>query len=168
MKVSALSKGTRAKLALLLALSFNPEVLVLDEPTTGLDPAARRNFIETILGNYQETGKTIFLSSHLLNEFAGLLDHVAFLKEGKLQLVSRVDELHKRMKRARLVFTDGVPAGFTVTGALNVRSNGREALVTLQNYDAERTPAELMKIGANHVSFEELTLEDIFVDLVGS
>ena len=167
-QVQNLSKGMRAKLALLLALSFNPDVLVLDEPTTGLDPAARRNFIETILGHYQETGKTIFLSSHLLNEFAGLLDHVAFLKEGKLSLVSRVDELHRRMKRARLVFAEGIPSGFAVPGMLTARTNGREALVTLRDFDPERTPAEMEKLGATHVSIEELTLEDIFVDLVGS
>ncbi|MFH1739827.1 MAG: ABC transporter ATP-binding protein [bacterium] len=167
-RVDDLSKGMRAKLALLLVLSFDPEMLVLDEPTGGLDPAARRNFIETVLGRFQETGKTILVSSHLINEFAGLLDHVAFLKNGKLHLDSRLDDLHQRMKRARLVFPDQVPAGFAVPGALAVRSNGRESLVTLQDFDPQRTPEELRKTGAANIEIEELTLEDIFVDLVGS
>ncbi len=167
-RVENLSKGMRAKLALLLALSFDPEMLVLDEPTGGLDPAARRSFIETILGKYQETGKTIFLSSHLMNEFAGLLDHVAFMREGRIELVSRLDELHKRMKRVRLVFDKCVPPDLRIDGAVSVRTNGREAVATLRTFDSERTPDALKQTGADNVTVEELTLEDIFVELVGS
>jgi len=166
-KVDALSKGMRAKLALLLALSFKPEMLVLDEPTGGLDPAARRSFIETILARYQEEGKTIFVSSHLLNEFSGLIDHVAFIKDGRMQLESSTEALHQRMKRARLVFENQVPPGFSFEGALAVRSNGRECLVTVQDFDSERTPKALAQTGAASVQIEEMTLEDIFVDWVG-
>lgn len=166
--VSALSKGARAKLALLLALAFEPDLLILDEPTGGLDPAARRNFIETILGRYQESGKTILVSSHLLNEFGGLIDYVAFIKEGKLELVSRLDELHQKMKRARLVFDSGVPSDLQVPGALTQRTNGREAVVTCRNFDPQQTPDQLSQTGASNVTIEDLTLEDIFVDLVGS
>ncbi len=166
--VSALSKGARAKLALLLALAFEPDLLILDEPTGGLDPAARRNFIETILGRYQESGKTILVSSHLLNEFGGLIDHVAFIKEGKLELVSRLDELHQKMKRARLVFDSGVPNDLQVPGALTQRTNGREAVLTCRNFDPQQTPNQLSQTGASNVTIEDLTLEDIFVDLVGS
>jgi len=167
-KVNSLSKGMKAKLALLLALAFEPEMLILDEPTGGLDPAARRNFIETILGHYQEQGKTILVSSHLLNEFSGLLDEVAFIKAGKVELVSKLDELHKRMKRARLVFDEGVPSGLTIPDSLNLRVNGREAVVTCQHFDSLKTPDELKKTGASNVIIEDLSLEDIFVDLVGS
>ena len=167
-RVDDLSKGMRAKLALLLALSFDPDMLILDEPTGGLDPAARRSFIETILGRYQEAGKTIFVSSHLLNEFSGLLDHVAFMKDGQLQLTSRLDDLHARIKRARLVFEEQIPANLSFEGALAVRSNGREALITLNDYDSEKTPEQLRKTGAVNFDIEEMTLEDIFVDLVGS
>lgn len=168
-KVGALSKGTRAKLALLLALSFEPEILVLDEPTSGLDPAARRNFIETILANYQESGKTILVSSHLLNEFSGLLDHVAFIREGKLELVSRTDDLHQRMKRARMIFKDAVPPIVKARDVINIRTNGREATATCTQFDPEKTPQELLQsTGAENIIVEELSLEDIFVDLVGS
>lgn len=168
-KVGALSKGMRAKLALLLALSFEPDVLVLDEPTGGLDPAARRNFIETILSHYQEQGKTILVSSHLLNEFSGLLDHVAFIREGKLELTSRLDELHQRMKRARLIFKDGVPPIVKAKDVLSVKANGREAVVTCTEFIPDKTPGDLIQAtGAENVIVEEMSLEDIFVDLVGS
>ncbi|MEW6235918.1 MAG: ABC transporter ATP-binding protein [Candidatus Omnitrophota bacterium] len=168
MAVKGLSKGTKAKLALLLALSFEPPMLVLDEPTGGLDPAARRNFIETILGQYQDAGKTILVSSHLLNEFSGLLDHVAFVKEGRIEMASRLDELHRRTKRARLIFDEGIPSHINFPGAIAVKKNGREALVTCRDFDPEKTPGELKQSGASNIIIEEMTLEDIFVDLVGS
>ncbi|MBN2327167.1 MAG: ABC transporter ATP-binding protein [Candidatus Omnitrophica bacterium] len=168
-KVGELSKGMRAKLALLLALSFEPEMLILDEPTGGLDPAARRNFIETILAHYQESGKTILVSSHLLNEFSGLLDYVAFIREGKLELASRLYDLHQRMKRARLIFKESVPPILKARNVINVKMNGREAVVTCSDFNPDETPNELAQsTGAENVIVEEMSLEDIFVDLVGS
>ncbi|RJP21686.1 MAG: ABC transporter ATP-binding protein [Candidatus Omnitrophota bacterium] len=166
--VKTLSKGMRAKLALLLSLAFEPDMLVLDEPTGGLDPAARRNYIETILAKFQETGKTIFVSSHLINEFSGLLDHVAFIKDGKLELATEVKTLHEQTKRARLVFDAPVPSDLRVGDALAVRVNGREALVTCRHYDPQRTQETLAETGAKNIIIEEMTLEDIFVDMVGS
>jgi ABC-2 type transport system ATP-binding protein len=167
-KVGSFSKGMRAKLALLLALSFEPEMLVLDEPTGGLDPAARRNFIETILSRYQETGKTIFVSSHLLNEFSGLLDHVAFMREGVIELSMKLEDLHAQTKRARLIFSEGVPADLQFSGALAIRKNGREAVVSCQNFDPVVTEEQLRNTGAEQVIIEDMSLEDIFVDMVGS
>ena len=166
--IRELSKGMRVRLALLLALSFNPEMLVLDEPTGGLDPAARRNFIETILGRYQESGKTILISSHLLNEFSGLLDHVAFLREGHLDLSMPLHELRSRVKRVRLVFEEGVPEAFTVPQARSVRTNGREAIAVFDQFDADETPRCLAEVGASSLQVEDLTLEDIFVEVLGS
>jgi ABC-2 type transport system ATP-binding protein len=164
--ISELSKGMRARLALLLALSFDPEMLVLDEPTGGLDPAARRTFIETVLGRYQETGKTILVSSHLLNEFSGLLDHVAFLREGHLDLAMPLAELQGRVKRVRLVFEEGVPESLSVPGARSVQSNGREAVAVFDAFDATETPRRLEGVGASRMLIEELTLEDIFVEVL--
>lgn len=166
--IRELSKGMRVRLALLLALCFNPEMLVLDEPTGGLDPAARRTFIETILGRYQESGKTILISSHLLNEFSGLLDHVAFLRDGHLDLSMPLDELRSRVKRVRLVFEEGVPDAFTVPQARSVRTNGREAVAVFDQFHAEETPRRLADLGATNLVFEDLTLEDIFVEVLSS
>lgn len=166
--IDTFSKGMRAKTALLLALSFDPEMLILDEPTGGLDPAARRNFIETILGRYQESGKTILVSSHLLNEFSGLLDYVGFIRDGQLEVVSKLEDLMKSVKRARLVFEDHVPSGLSVANSLAMRVNGREAAITCRDYHPSETRARLSQTGASQVIIEDMTLEDIFVDLVGS
>jgi len=167
-RVSELSKGMRARLALLLALSFDPEILVLDEPTGGLDPAARRHFIEIILGRYQESGKTIVVSSHLLNEFSGLLDHVVFLREGGLELSVPLEELRANVKRVRLIYENGIPADLAVPGARSLRRNGREAVAILDRFDPTETPKGLAQLNASRVVVEELTLEDIFVEVVGS
>ena len=167
-RVGDLSKGMRARLALLLALSFDPDLLVLDEPTGGLDPAARRHFIETILARYQESGKTILVSSHLLNEFSGLLDHVAFLKDGRLELSLPLEELRATVKRVRLTWEDGAPEGLVVPGARSLRRDGREAVAVLDAFDAARTPEALSGLGASSTVVEDLRLEDIFVEVVGS
>ena len=164
--IRELSKGMRVRLALLLALSFDPEMLVLDEPTGGLDPVARRTFIETVLARYQESGKTILLSSHLLNDFSGLLDHVAFLRDGRLELAVPLDELRARVKRVRLTFEDGAPSSLSVSGARRVQTNGREAVVTFDRFDPVETPRLLAAVGASDVQVEELSLEDIFVEVL--
>ena len=167
-KVKELSKGMRAKLALLLALSFEPELLLLDEPAGGLDPAARRNFIETILSRYQQTGKTILVSSHLLNEFSGLIDHVAFIKEGKADLVAPLDQLQLQMKKVRIVFENGIPEGLDLPGSIDTKLNGREAVAVIDNFNEEVTLSQINEFDPSHVVIEDLSLEDIFVARVSS
>lgn len=166
-RIRILSKGMRARLALLLALAFHPDLLILDEPTGGLDPAARRSFIESILGRFQEQGKTILVASHLLNEFSGLLDHVVFLKESRLVYSSSIVELNQRFKRASLLFDGPAPEELTVPGALAIRRNGRQARITLRDFDAERTPRQLAQLGARQIDICDLPLDDLFIDLVG-
>jgi ABC-2 type transport system ATP-binding protein len=168
LKINALSKGMRAKLALLLALSFEPEMLILDEPAGGLDAAARRSFIETVLSRYQQAGKTILVSSHLLNEFSGLLDHVAFLSDGVISMTTELDRLHERMKRVHLEFDDAAPTDLDMQGMLSYRASGREAMVVLDHYDEATTGQQLTQFGPARILVEELTLEDIFVETVNA
>ncbi len=93
-KTSALSKGQRTQLALIGAICPDPELLVLDEPTSGLDPIVRREFIETIIGAYQEGGdgrRTVFVSTHLISEFEGLIDEFTIIERGKALLTMEAD-----------------------------------------------------------------------------
>ena len=138
-------------------------MLILDEPAGGLDASARRNFIETILSRYQETGKTTLLCSHLLNEFSGLLDHVAFLREGKIDFVSSLDELLKTTKRVRLVFDNDVPEKLHIPSSIAVETRGREAVVVFDRFDENKTLRELGRLNPSHMRVEEISLEDIFV-----
>lgn len=166
-QVSDLSKGMRGKLALLMALSFEPDLLILDEPASGLDPAARRHFIETILAHYQESGRTILLSSHLLNDFSGLLDHVAFLQEGKVDLFAPLQQLHDETKRVRLIYDGGVPATLTIPDAIASRRNGREASAIISDFSESHTVKQLHELNPSKVIVEDVSLEDIFVARAG-
>ncbi|MCY2984738.1 MAG: ABC transporter ATP-binding protein [Planctomycetota bacterium] len=91
-KIRDLSKGMRAKVALSLAMAFDPELLIMDEPTSGLDPLVRRSFLESMIDR-AAAGQTVFLSSHQIQEVERVADWVAILHQGKLQIVSPLEEL---------------------------------------------------------------------------
>ena len=94
-KVKTLSKGTKEKLALILTLSRNARLFVLDEPIAGVDPAAREYVLNAILANKSERA-TILLSTHLISEIEQYFDHVIFLKEGRVVLSGKTEEIRQR------------------------------------------------------------------------
>ena len=166
-KVGVLSKGGKTKLSLLLALSHNPKMLILDEPTTGLDPSARRDFMESVLQSFSDEGKTVFISSHLVNEISGFVDHVGILKGGKLLFEKNTEELINEMKTIRLIFPNGdVPENIKCSGLLNVRAMNREVRVTVREFNEKKTIEELNKYSPENISVEGLSLEDIFIELL--
>jgi ABC-2 type transport system ATP-binding protein len=122
LRAGQLSKGQAAKLSLLLAIAHDPPVLILDEPTNGLDPLVRDEFLEGVLATAGEQDQTVLFSSHALGEVHRLADSVAFLHEGRLLLHGDIDDLLDRTKRIRAVREDesekspaspghGLPAG---------------------------------------------------------
>jgi len=161
-----LSKGQRAKTALVLALAFDPELLILDEPTSGLDPVARREFVEGVLAEFQESGKTIFVSSHLVNELSGLVDHVGILHEGRLLLSQPADDFTASVRRIRLSFEGEAPRQIRCAGMLRCQADGREAVVSVRDFDEQKTVAELRALGPLGLEIESLSLEDAFVEFV--
>lgn len=98
-KVKALSKGTKEKLSLILTLSRNAKLFVLDEPIAGVDPAARDYILQTIFAHRNEKS-TIIISTHLISEIEQYFDHVIFLKEGKIVLEGNADEIRAREKQS--------------------------------------------------------------------
>jgi ABC-2 type transport system ATP-binding protein len=101
-RIGELSHGMRMKMAVACALPFRPDVLILDEPFSGLDPLVRDELMDGVLGQAGET--TILISTHELGEVEGVATHVAFLEEGKLLFDEPMDELHKRFRAVRIVF----------------------------------------------------------------
>jgi ABC-type uncharacterized transport system ATPase subunit len=96
-KTNTLSKGQKTQLALIAAICAEPELLVLDEPTSGLDPIVRREFIETVIGAYQDADpgrRTVFVSTHLISEFEGLIDTFTIIDAGKEVLTLDADVEH--------------------------------------------------------------------------
>ena len=126
-KASHLSKGQRTQLALIGAICPEPELLVLDEPTSGLDPIVRREFIETVIGAYQSGDpgrRTVFVSTHLISEFEGLIDEFTIIEGGKNLLTMEADAARDRFRKIRARFSE-MPK-LDLSGALNVKHSGRE------------------------------------------
>lgn len=97
-KIAHLSGGMKVKLALALALSHRPEILVLDEPTAGLDPVARREFLDIIRRQAQQMGRTTFFSSHLIDEVERVSDTVGIIHRGRLRFEGPLDELARQVR----------------------------------------------------------------------
>ena len=163
-RTGALSKGQRTQLALIAAICPETDVLVLDEPTSGLDPIVRREFIETIIGAYQEGNlgnRTILVSTHLITEFEGLIDEFTIMDQGVSVLALEADEARERYKRIRARFSQ-VPPELDCHGALRVRREGRE-LELLVNGSGPEFLERLRALNPEALSTEALTLEEIFV-----
>src|SRR5258708_2869005 len=112
-RTGALSKGQRTQVALVVAICPEPDLLLLDEPTSGLDPIVRREFIETVIGAYQEgdPGKrTILVSTHLITEFEGLIDEFTIVDGGHEVMSLGADEARKRYQKIRARFPQYAPA----------------------------------------------------------
>ena len=101
-KTKHLSKGQRTQLALVAAICPEPELLVLDEPTSGLDPIVRREFIQTVIGAYQDGDperRTVFVSTHLISEFEGLIDEFTIIEGGRDVLSLEADAARGRFEK---------------------------------------------------------------------
>jgi len=162
-KTTSLSKGQRTQLALIGAICPEPELLVLDEPTSGLDPIVRREFIETVIGAYQSgdpTRRTVFVSTHLIAEFEGLIDEFTIIEQGRELLTMEADAARDRFKKIRARFAQEPKAN--LAGALRVKRNGRE-LEVLANGNSEQLLAELKTLQPEELKVEALSLEEIFV-----
>src|SRR5205814_6822214 len=116
--VGTLSVGTLQKLAIVLALGHEPELLVLDEPAASLDPAARRDFLRTLLDIANDGRRTILFSTHITSDLERVADRVAILREGKIVYHGELDELKDSVKRLHVQSTSPLPASFAVPGAM--------------------------------------------------
>jgi ABC-2 type transport system ATP-binding protein len=163
-RTNALSKGQRTQLALLAAICPEPDLLVLDEPTSGLDPIVRREFIETVIGAYQEGNpgnRTIFASTHLIAEFEGLIDEFTIIDQGTGVLTLEADSARERYQRIRARFAQA-PPDLDFQPALRVRRNGRE-LELVVNGAGPAVMERLRQHNPEELTTEALTLEEIFV-----
>jgi ABC-2 type transport system ATP-binding protein len=164
-KVRQLSRGNRARLCLLLALSFSPELIVLDEPTSGLDPIVRRDFIENIVAEIAEEGKTVLFSSHIVEEIERVADYVGIINEGELLLVSTIDDIKASYKRVRYATNGTRPEVASVPGVLAVENGRHEQILTVSAWGDE-TLRSLGERGVKNPEVLPISLEDIFVNTV--
>jgi ABC-2 type transport system ATP-binding protein len=163
-KTSHLSKGQRTQLALIAAICAEPELLVLDEPTSGLDPIVRREFIQTVIGAYQDADparRTVFVSTHLISEFEGLIDEFTIIDGGRELLSLQADEARGRYQKIQARFA-GEVGEVGLGAAWQVRRNGRDIEVVADGNSAEIIE-QLRARSPEMLRAEALTLEEIFV-----
>jgi ABC-2 type transport system ATP-binding protein len=167
-RVRTLSKGMRRQLALSLALGNDPEVLILDEPTTGLDPIARHAFLDVLMGEAAAAGKTIFFSSHVLSDVESVVDSIAILRSGQLMVSGELDALKQQHAQVRLSYSeppsDEVLAAMRrVPGVRLVEREGRSARVRVHGDVAEAVNALQTIARPTTVDTTSLSLDDIFL-----
>jgi ABC-2 type transport system ATP-binding protein len=164
-----LSKGQRTQLALVAAIAPEPDLLVLDEPTSGLDPIVRREFIQTVIGAYQDGApgrRTVFVSTHLIGEFEGLIDEFTIIDRGHDVLTLGADAARERFQRVHATFASegAVP---DLPGARGVRRQGR-SLDILMPGETTGLVDRLRAHSPETLSVESLSLEEIFVAALGA
>lgn len=163
-RTDALSKGQRTQVALIAAICPETDLLVLDEPTSGLDPIVRREFIETVIGAYQEGNpgnRTIFVSTHLIAEFEGLIDEFTIIDRGHDVVTLDSDQARERFQKIRARFAQSPPE-LDLKVALRVRREERE-LEVIVNGGGPELLERLRQHNPETLTTEALTLEEIFV-----
>ena len=160
-RIKTLSKDQQAKLGLLAAQAHRPELLLLDEPSSGLDPIVRRDILEAIIRTVTDEGHTVIFSSHLLDEIERVSDHLAMLHEGTLRLCAPLDEVKMRHRRLSLRFERPRTEPPRVRGAIAVSGAGRAWTVIGDAASIDR-PA-IARDGGSVLDDSPASLDEIFV-----
>ena len=163
-----LSRGMRMKAALVSAIAYRPELLVLDEPFTGLDPLVRDELVEGILGISADHGWTVFVSSHDLAEIENLVTHVAYLDHGRLQFSEELVSLQDRFREIE-VTCDGpaeAPASWPEAW-LKPETSSAVVRFVVTDYAEDRTPQRIKALfpACRDLSVQPMSLRAIFVNL---
>ena len=156
-----LSKGQKKQVALALALAASPELLVLDDPTLGLDVVARKSLFEEVIADMAERGLTVLITTHDLSAIESLADRVGVIRDGKLVLDDELEALKSRFRRVRYA---GAPAALAMTAAsTRAWGSGTEAIVT----DYDDVAFERFRRETETSESTPMSLEEIFISVAG-
>lgn len=165
-RIKDLSRGMRTKLAMLLALSTGAELLILDEPMSGLDPAAIEQVLQIIVKQAGRDGTTVLFSSHQLADVEQIADHVAIVDRGRVVVDGALDDVRARYRRIEIVFDGAAPeVELKSPGVLGVRRQGR-AMSVLSSAGETGVVAEARALRAASVDVRPVTLKEIFLETV--
>src|ERR1039458_6215252 len=166
-KIKTLSRGENAKAGLLIALAYRPELLLLDEPSSGLDPVVRRDILEAIIRTVADEGRTVFFSSHLLEEVERVVDDLAMMFEGRVVLAGELDTVKENHHRLILRFDSPQPSAPKVPGVLRITGGGRE-WTAICNGKREESVAAAARMGGRGVDGGAPSLDKFFVAGAGA
>jgi ABC-2 type transport system ATP-binding protein len=161
-RVGALSPGQRQKLAILLAIGHQPQLLILDEPASALDPLARAQFLDLLLQLIQQEDRTIVISSHILGDVEKVIDRVVIMDQGRILIDCGLDDLRERFCRVRVTSLEGgLPRSLPFKGVVASQQNNGQAILTIENPSADeiRTQAEGLHCD---IEIQAMPLEDLY------
>jgi ABC-2 type transport system ATP-binding protein len=159
-RVKDLSMGMRAQLNLALAMAIDPELLILDDPTLGLDTVARRQFLELAIEVIQKQSRTILFCSHILSDVERIADRIGILAAGKLVVDCPLEQLKERVKKLRVIFPESPPENLYLT---EIITQGREMVITVANWNQQKQ-AILETFKPSSCTEIPMSLEDIFIE----
>ena len=164
-RIKTLSRGQRARAGLLVAVAHRPDLLILDEPSSGLDPVVRRDILGAIIRATADEGRTVLFSSHLLDEVERVADRVAMIHEGRIVLAASMDEIKESHRRVTLRFGQAAERAPALEGATVCSGQGAEWTYVCPG-DVEQVRRKAEAIGAAVVGDAMPTLDEIFVSRV--
>lgn len=165
-KVKDLSKGMRAQTGLIAAVAHRPDLLLLDEPSTGLDAVVRKDILNAIIRAVAEDGRTAIFSSHLLDEVELMSDYVFMIDSGRLVLSGDLDEVKERHRLLTVQFPEEREALPSIPGVLSAKQIGRTFTIVC-NEAGDQTVEALRTLGGEISGSRTASLQEIFVALVG-
>jgi len=161
-KIGRLSNGQRAQVSLALALAPDPQLLILDDPTLGLDTVVRRDFLESMIHLIQRSGRTILFSSHILGDVERVADRIGILVDGVLRVDCPMEHFKASLRRVVLEFTGSVPRFPDCPGLVSQRQIGGKLELVIVGYSNEQA-ALAESLGAASIEVLEMNLEDAFI-----
>jgi ABC-2 type transport system ATP-binding protein len=165
-KIKELSKGMRAQAGLIAAVAHRPELLILDEPSSGLDAMVRRDILNAIVRTVADDGRTVIFSSHLLDEVERMSDHVTLIHNGRVTVKGALDAVRRRYQRSRVRFREHFDHPPLLDSALAMEGGGRMWSV-VHSGPSEDFRLSVLALGGEVVDSRDATLEEIFLARAG-
>jgi ABC-2 type transport system ATP-binding protein len=165
-KIKELSKGMRAQVGLITAVAHRPELLILDEPSSGLDAVVRRDILDAIVRAVADDGRTVIFSSHLLDEVERMSDHVTLINQGRVTLNGALDEVRGAHQRSRVRFVEHFDQPPVLDTALAMEGGGRTWSV-IHSGPLEQFRRSVLERGGEVIESRDATLEEIFLVRAG-
>ena len=163
-KVKHLSNGQRAQVSLALTLAPNPELLIMDDPTLGLDAAIRRQFLEGMIKLIMSENRTILFSSHILADVERVANRIVVIDKGVLRANCTLEEFRYAVKKVKVSFTEHVPDEVNIEGLLHCRRSEKELELILVSTDEEKVKEWVQVVGAERYQVVRMNLEDQFIE----
>ncbi len=163
-RIKHLSNGQRAQVSLALALAPKPKLLIMDDPTLGLDAAMRRQFLEGMIELIMRQGRTVLFSSHILGDVERVADRIAVIDKGRLRANCSLEEFRAGVKKVIFSFPDSVPAKVDIEGLLHCRRSEKQLELTLVGTEEAAIAKWAKSAGAEEYHSAKMNLEDQFIE----